>query len=278
MVKCNYLDLAYVIGLFFLFECSACSIVEKPIVVVVPSYKNEQWVEKNLSSIFNQKYENYKIVYVDDCSPDNTYELAKQITEKNNQQHRTTIIHNSERYGALANLYTSIHECNDNCIIITVDGDDWLPHDGVFAYINKVYTEKDIWMTYGQFIEYPSNVIDYSYFKPFAEEIIEKNLFRKVGQLPISHLRTFYAWLFKSIKLQDMLYQGKFYLMAWDKVMMAPMIEMSGHRYYCVPEALYVYNNANPINDHRVNVEMQHSLAWYVQVCLHTSPLTNKKV
>ena len=240
------------------------SIEEKPIVVIIPSYKNEQWVERNLTSIFNQKYENYKVVYIDDCSPDNTYELAKQITEKNNQQQRTTIIHNTERCGALANLYTAIHECDDKSIIVTVDGDDWLPYGVVLAYLNEIYTEHDIWMTYGQFVEYPSNVVGYSYSKTFSQDVIEKNIFRKVERLPISHLRTFYAWLFKAIKLQDVLYEGDFYSMAWDKVMMAPMIEMSGNRFSCVSDVLYVYNNANSISDHRVNVDLQESLALYV--------------
>ena len=203
------------------------SCFEKPIVVVIPSYNNEQWVENNLTSVLNQKYENFKVIYVDDCSSDNTYQLAKQITEKNNQQCRTTIIHNSQRYGALANLYTSIHECDDNSIIITVDGDDWLPHDGVLAYINKIYTENDIWMTYGQFMEYPTGIRYYVYSKPFSEDVIRNNTFRRTQQLPVSHLRTFMLGCFKSIKLQDMLYEGNFYSMTWDKVMEAPMIEMS---------------------------------------------------
>jgi hypothetical protein len=129
-------------------------------------------------------------------------------------------------------------------------------------------------MTYGQFVEYPSNAICYEYSKTFSEDVIATNSFRKVEQLPISHLRTFYAWLFKSIMLKDMLYEGNFYSMAWDKVMMAPMIEMAAHHHYCMPEVLYVYNNSNPINDHKVNESLQHSLAWYVLGLPAYKPLT----
>ena len=139
-MKATYKHLVITLTLNIFINCFACSIIEKPIVVVIPSYKNAHWVEKNLSSIFSQRYDNYRVIYIDDCSPDNTYELAVQVTEKNNQQHRTTIIHNAGRCGALANLYTVIHECEDNSIIVTVDGDDWLPHKDVFSYINKVYT------------------------------------------------------------------------------------------------------------------------------------------
>jgi len=54
-------------------------IPEKPIVVVIPSYNNSKWCDWNLSSVFQQKYNNYRVVYIDDCSNDNTYEL---VTEK----------------------------------------------------------------------------------------------------------------------------------------------------------------------------------------------------
>lgn len=258
----KFLSYSYLALLIFLPSCVLGT--EKSMVVIIPSYNNEKWVEKNLSSILTQKYENFRVIYIDDCSSDKTYELARNIVEKLGQQHRVTIIHNLERCGAMANWYTAIHSCDDDEVIVSVDGDDWLPHDQVLSYLNKIYTEKDVWLTYGQFIEYPSNVIDTVYSKPFSDDVIKNNLFRKVEQLPMSHLRTFYAWLFKSIKLQDVLYGEDFYSMSCDKVMLAPMIEMAGYRHFRSPEALYVYNNHNPISDHRVDQSRQHSLGWYV--------------
>ena len=69
-------------------------------VIVIPSYNNEQWVEKNLISVFNQKYENYRIIYVDDCSQDNTYNQVMRLRENYHQQNRMTAIHNQTRSGA----------------------------------------------------------------------------------------------------------------------------------------------------------------------------------
>jgi hypothetical protein len=246
-------------------------------VVVIPSYNNERWVEKNLTSVLTQKYNNFRVVYIDDCSTDTTYKRVLELVEKYQQQERVTVIHNETRRGALANLYTTIHEIEDNAIVVTVDGDDWLPRVEVLAYLNKLYTEKDIWLTYGQFMEYPSGALCTDYSLDFSEEVIRNNTFRKVEHLPISHLRTFYAWLFKSIKLKDCLYEGDFYSMTWDKVMMAPMIEMSAHRFYCVPNVLYVYNNSNPISDHRVNFELQASLALYVLGLPPYEPITMQR-
>ena len=47
---------------------------ELPICVFIPSFNNVQGDRylRNLKSIFRQKYKNYRIVYVDDASPDKT--------------------------------------------------------------------------------------------------------------------------------------------------------------------------------------------------------------
>lgn len=249
---------------FFFWQSLAFALAEKPIVVVIPSYNNERWIQNNLTSVFSQDYENYKVIYVDDCSTDNTYKLALELVATYHQQERVTIIHNTERCGAMANWYRAIHMCNDNAIIVQLDGDDWLAHNGVLSYINKIYSEYDIWLTYGQFMEHPTGIKYYEYSKKFDEQVIKNNSFRKVEQLPMSHLRTCYAWLFKSIKLKDVLYQGNFYPMTCDKVILACCVEMAAHHHYCVPEVLYVWNNMNSISDHKVNQQLQYSLGWYV--------------
>jgi SAM-dependent methyltransferase len=40
----------------------------KRFVIVIPSYKNEKWCETNINSAIMQNYENYRIIFVDDCS------------------------------------------------------------------------------------------------------------------------------------------------------------------------------------------------------------------
>ncbi len=70
------------------------STVEKPFVIIVPSYNNSRFVEKNLQSIFTQRYENYRVIYIDDNSSDQTYGQAKALTEQWEQTKRITLIHN----------------------------------------------------------------------------------------------------------------------------------------------------------------------------------------
>ena len=61
----------------------ASKLKEHPLVVIIPSYNNAQWYKKNLDSVFNQRYSNYRIIYLDDASTDQTgYLVEKYIQEK----------------------------------------------------------------------------------------------------------------------------------------------------------------------------------------------------
>ena len=47
-------------------------------VFIIPSYNNEKYYKKNLDSVINQTYKNWRIIYIDDASTDNTFELVKK--------------------------------------------------------------------------------------------------------------------------------------------------------------------------------------------------------
>lgn len=44
--------------------------------IVIPNYNNSVWLDKTFSSIFNQTYGNYNIIFVDDCSTDSSVDVA----------------------------------------------------------------------------------------------------------------------------------------------------------------------------------------------------------
>src|SRR5438046_1146031 len=82
---------------------------EREIVIIIPSYNNENWYERNLDSVVNQRYHNYSIIYINDCSTDDTGLLVAQYIKDKKLEHRVTLINNTERKGALANFYYAIH-------------------------------------------------------------------------------------------------------------------------------------------------------------------------
>ncbi len=236
---------------------------EKLIYIVIPSYNNAQWYKKNLRSALEQEYTNFHIIYTDDASTDNAGALVQAFVNKHNLHDKVTVICNNVNVGALQNLYTMIHSCPDEAIVITLDGDDWLPDEQVLNRLNKVYSEKNVWLTYGQFQMASGGQKGWA--SPIPDTIISKNKFRTFLHIP-THLRTFYAWLFKRIKMQDLLYYGHFAPMSWDMSMMFPMIEMAGGRHHCfVDDIMYIYNDRNDISDHFKSRQLQAHMSQIIR-------------
>lgn len=231
---------------------------ERRIVVLAASYNNKPYHQKHLDSVFNQKYENYQIVYIDDCSTDGTFDLVSGYAAKKGKSDKLTIIKNTQRKGALRNQYEATQQLNPTDLVVILDADDWFADNDVLSYINKVYGDKDIWMTYGQFIQHPTKHRGWNVKIP--DHVVQNNSFRKFTHTP-SHLRTYYAGLFQHIKKEDLLYEGEFFKMTGDMAAMVPMIEMAhkGH-FKFIEKVLMVYNIGNPLNDHKLVKGLQQKL------------------
>lgn len=46
--------------------------------IIIPNYNNASWLDQMFESIYKQTYDGYSIVFVDDCSTDNSVEIARK--------------------------------------------------------------------------------------------------------------------------------------------------------------------------------------------------------
>jgi glycosyltransferase involved in cell wall biosynthesis len=242
----------------------------KEFAVIIPSYNNEKYVERNLKSVLEQDYENYHIIYIDDASKDRTLEKAQEIIQAFHAEDKVTLIHNETNKKALCNIYDCISKLKDDVVVVLLDGDDWLSCPSVLKDLNRYYNDKDVWLTYGQYVNYPSYEIGISrepIFKSFMNHgnLRKVGLFSKESDWFFSHLRTFYAKLFKMIQKEDLLYKGEFYSSAWDLAMLFPMCEMARSHAKFIPSVLYVYNRETPLNDDKVRKEEQAFLNRHIR-------------
>lgn len=264
--------------LLFLCSCSIAYVYgyvsykandELPFVILICSYNAKQWVEKNLSSIARQEYTNYRIVYVEDGSDDGTADQVIACATALGIEHKLTLISNKTRRRKLANMYDAIHACADNEIIILLDGDDWLEENPyIFKKINEVYHRKNCWFTYSQYRNEPKSEAtkwgfrELGYSAPIPLKIKQLAAYRNYVFV-FMHLRTFYAWLFKQIKLADLIahkvegYQGKFYPAANDLAIVFPMVEMADKYIHFIQEILCVRNVYSNIVGFKVDNPLQ---------------------
>jgi len=248
---------------------------EHKFVVCVPSYNNREWYRYNLSSIFNQKYKNYRVIYIDDASTDGTYDLVRKYVDQYGLWPKVTLLCNKRNKGALYNTYRAIHMCDDDEIFVTLDGDDWFSHANVLFYLNNIYQDKNIWLTYGQFLNWPT--YKRGWCKPIPPKFIHTNCFREYGFVG-AQLRSWRTWLAKRIKLRDLLspineYKGKFFTSAGDVALMFPLFEMASNRFKFIPDVLCIRNVKTPINEFKVNRKKQFEITRFLRGAKKYKPL-----
>ncbi len=223
-------------------------------IVIVPVYNSEKYIKTCLESILSQDYENFRLIVIDDGSVDDTSNIIDAVYAKHN---RRFLIHKNaiNLTSALSSFIqgTRIGSKNDEDILVTVDGDDFLAHNNVLSYLNEIYQDEAICMTYGQF-----EPISQSYHD-FCGPIQDTMAYRKSGKWLTSHPRTFKRKVFDLIKDDDLRdTDGKYYKFAGELALMFPLVEMCGsRRIRFISKILYIYNDLNPMNEMKLQIKKQ---------------------
>lgn len=229
---------------------------EKPFAILIMSYNNEDWVDRNLGSVFSQKYKNYRVIYLDDASKDATPTLVQKYRNP-----RMTVFRNETNIGPMANMYQGMQQIKGHEIVIVLDGDDWFPHENVLARLNQYYANDNVWLTYGQHEEWPSK--KKGLCRPVDPDKVREEHF------VTSHLRSFYAFLFHKVNPDDFKMNGEFFKTATDVATMLPMVELAGSHAFFIPEILYTYNQDNVLAEWRTKMTPQKITEEYIR---HLTP------
>lgn len=151
--------------------------------VIVPVYNVSEYIEKCAISLFEQTLYDLEILFVDDCSPDNSVKIIKKILEEYPERKSLTrIIHMSSNGGQAAVRRRGIIEATGD-YIIHLDGDDWVDEDYYKSlYDAAVQTDADI-VIGDEVMEYPNSTIpkDNIVLPSTGKEIIRNWYKRTVG-------------------------------------------------------------------------------------------------
>ncbi len=110
--------------------------------VIVPVYKTEKYVAECIESILTQTYTNFRLILVDDGSPDNAGKICDEYAEKDS---RITAIH-QENAGVTRARAHGVEAAEDCEWITFVDSDDTMPPKALEELLSatKKNTEIDI--------------------------------------------------------------------------------------------------------------------------------------
>lgn len=216
--------------------------------IFIPFRNAGKFLETCLTSLVAQAEQNWVAYLIDDSSTDQSSHIAVDFASGDN---RFKLFRNSRRKGLAQNLFEFSHDfdsISSSEIVFHLDGDDWLPDNGVISRVSRTYgSHRTLLVTYGNFIRFRDGQLR-------SEGYCEQpDSFARLRELPwtTSHLKTFRYGLLRMVQRDDFLGpDSEFLVAASDMATMFPMLEMAGpDRSACFSEINYVYNQDNP---HRV--------------------------
>jgi FkbM family methyltransferase len=232
--------------------------------VIVPCYNASAYIEKCIDSVATQDYDNWHCMIINDASTDDTYEKIRLAIDKypSNIGENFTVLNRKKNCGAVANQYDALNNVGHG-ITILLDGDDWLMNNPyIFSKYNRMYQEEGLEFTYGSCWSLVDNIPLIA--QDYPKEVKKNKAYRSHHFnwiLPYTHLRTFASKLAKNVfakkeKLLDA--DGNFYRAGGDGAMFYALIEEADPtKVKAVKDIVYVYNDASPLNDYKVNGEEQ---------------------
>lgn len=88
--------------------------------IMIPTYGQEEYIREAVESACAQDYENLEIAVTDDCSPDNTADVVKSISDP-----RLKYVRNQINLGRVGNYHNTAHNVVKGKWAINLDGDDY---------------------------------------------------------------------------------------------------------------------------------------------------------
>jgi len=126
--------------------------------IIIPNYNYEHTIDKCLTSILNQTYKNFEIIFVDDMSTDNSVEIAYKTYQKylydtygyydapDYITEKLKIVQlKQKRLNGGARNEAYLHLSEDVDYVYYVDSDDWLYNENALEEINnKLQSKPDV--------------------------------------------------------------------------------------------------------------------------------------
>jgi len=102
--------------------------------IIVPNYNKGEYIEECLNSIFNQTYNNYEVIVIDDGSNDDSLDIIKKFNVNLLETNRL-------QAGGARNLGLK-HATGD--YVIFIDSDDYLTSDNVLEKLTDIIIDEDL--------------------------------------------------------------------------------------------------------------------------------------
>jgi hypothetical protein len=200
-----------------------------------------------------------------DLSSDFSAKLAQEYATKDSRIH---VINNESKLYQVGN-YMNVLELTRNqwaieeTIFVELDGDDSFLNEHVLTILTETYRHKpETLMSHGSFLFDDGVFIKEDLAKRFNRPVVDTKTLRS-EKMFIMHLRTWRPELQDQLRRNELINPetDNYWSTGGDGCFFIPMAEMSGvKRIAFIPTPLVLYNVHNPINDFKVDYDLQKRL------------------
>ena len=114
--------------------------------IITASYNNALFIRETIESVLSQTYSCWEMIIIDDCSSDNSLDIIREYTQKDN---RIKLIINQENIGVSKSRNRAIKEAKGTYIAFLDSDDLWLPKK-LTKQINLM-RQKNVLMSYSSY-------------------------------------------------------------------------------------------------------------------------------
>ena len=120
--------------------------------IITPAYNASRFIGETIESVLIQSFKDWEMIIVDDCSKDNTFEIAESYARKDS---RIKVIKNSENLRVAATRNVALDVATGEYIAFLDSDDIWMP-DKLEKQL-RFMEDNDYVLTYTDFQKYYTN-------------------------------------------------------------------------------------------------------------------------
>lgn len=103
--------------------------------VIVPNYNHAPFLKQRLDSIFNQTFQDFEVIILDDCSTDNSKDIIEQYRYNSKASH---IVYNETNSGSPFKQWAKGFELAQGEYIWIAESDDWAEPNFLKTSVNNI--------------------------------------------------------------------------------------------------------------------------------------------
>lgn len=221
----------------------------KKVSILIPVYGVEKYIQKCLETVVNQTYDNLEIIFINDCTKDNSIQIVQNYIDNRRKNYdKITIINNPVNVGLAATRNNGLQYATGD-FIFHLDSDDYLELDAIENLIIEQNKENaDIIFSNLRYVyDFNNTKVKELKIEYTSKDYLQNILFRKTGLNVVGNL--YKSNLFAEVKFIEGLNFGE------DYVTLPRLVYLSENIAF-VDKPLYNYLKINS-NSYTANINIK---------------------